>query len=182
MDKKKFRTKDIALLAMLTAIIFAQEQILTFFPQFQFTILLLILYSKCLGFIKTTIIIIIHVLLDNLVMGSLNYLYTPAMLVGWLMIPVLINTIFKKVNSAVGLACCSIVFALLYSWAFIPISVFATDVKFWAYVIADIPFEIMLAVFSFLTVLWLYKPLEKVLMSLNDSFKFNDESNDNLDK
>ena len=104
MDKKIFRTKDIALLAMLTAIIFAQEQILSFIPQFQFTILLLILYSKCLGFFKTSIIIIIHGLLDNLVMGSLNYLYTPAMLVGWLMIPLLINTIFKKVNSGSSLA------------------------------------------------------------------------------
>ena len=47
MKKNSFKTKDIVLLAMLTAILFAQEQILTFLPQFQFTILLMVLYSKC---------------------------------------------------------------------------------------------------------------------------------------
>lgn len=182
MEKRKLTTKDIVLIAMLTAIIFAQEQVLSFIPQFQFTILLTILYSKCLGLIKTSIIITIHVILDNLVMGSLNYLYTPAMLVGWLLIPLLITTIFKKVNSSLGLAICSILFALLYSWSFIPMSVLTTDVDFWAYLIADIPFEVMLAVFSFLTVLWLYKPLEKVLMSLNQSYQFDKEKNENLKK
>lgn len=173
MKKNKFKTKDIVLLAMLTAIIFVQEQILSFIPQFQFTILLMVLYSKCLGFLKTSIIIIIHVVLDNLVMGSLSYIYTPAMIVGWLLIPILLTTVFKKVKSPIGLACCSILFSLLYSWAFIPLNVLTTDVSFWAYLIADIPFEIMLVVYSFLTILWLYQPLERVLLALNDSYGFN---------
>lgn len=175
MKSRKIKTKDVVLLAMLTAIIFVQEQVLSFIPQFQFTILLLVLYSKCLGFYKTSIIIIIHVLLDNLVMGSLNYIYTPAMIIGWLFIPLLLNTVFKKINSPIGLALTSILFSLLYSWSFIPINVLTTDVDFFAYLIADIPFEIMLIVYSFLTIIWLYKPLEKVLKSLNDSYGFNNE-------
>lgn len=174
MENKKIRTKDIALLAMLTAILFVQEQILTFIPQFQFTVLLLVLYSKTLGFLKTSIIIVIHVILDNLVMGSLSYLYTPAMLVGWLIIPLLFTKVFKKVNSPLGLACLSIICSLLYCWSFIPINVLATDVDFWVYIISDIPFEIMLAVYSFLTILWLYKPLEKVMLQLNESYGFKD--------
>ena len=184
MKSRKIKTKDVVLLAMLTAIIFVQEQVLSFIPQFQFTILLLVLYSKCLGFYKTTIIITVktfclltmfHVLLDNLVMGSLNYIYTPAMIIVWLFIPLLLNTVFKKINSPIGLALTSILFSLLYSWSFIPINVLTTDVDFFAYLIADIPFEIMLIVYSFLTIIWLYKPLEKVLKSLNDSYGFNNE-------
>ena len=171
MNKNKFRTKDIVLLAMLTTILFVQEQVLSFLPQFQFTVLLILLYSKCLGILKTTIIVIIHVMLDNLVMGFINYIYTPAMLIGWLFIPILSNTLFKKVQDPMPLAFTSILYALLYSWVFIPPSVLLTDIGFIPYIIADIPFELMLAIFSFLTVLWLYKPLEKVLLSLNDSFE-----------
>lgn len=172
MEKNSFKTKDIVLLAMLTAILFAQEQILTFLPQFQFTILLMVLYSKCLGFLKASIIIFIHVILDNLVMGSFNIIYTPAMLIGWMMIPILSNTVFKKVNSPLGLGLCGILYAFLYSWSFIPATVIMTDTEFIPYLIADIPFEIMLALFSFLTIYWLYKPLSKVLISLDESYVF----------
>ena len=90
-NKKSWITvRDITDIAVLACILFIQEELLTFLPNIQLTIFLLILYSKKLGFIRTSIIVAIHVILDNLVMGSFNLVYTPAMFIGWMTIPILI--------------------------------------------------------------------------------------------
>ena len=93
---KKFSIKDITILAACTSIIFVQEQALFFLPNIQLTVLLLVVYSKRLGLIKTSIIIFIHTLLDCIVTGSLNLYYFPFMLLGWLLIPIIITIFFKK--------------------------------------------------------------------------------------
>lgn len=159
----KFKVIDIALIPIFAAILFAQEQILSFLPNIQLTIFLLILFAKKLGFIKTSIIIIIHVLLDNLFMGSFNIIYVPFMAIGWLIIPLTITTIMKKVENPLLLAIASIFFALIYSWIFIIPNIIILNVNFWDYLIADFIFEIILAISSFISTLWLYKPCSKVI-------------------
>ena len=79
---KNFETKDLTLIALLATIIFVQEQMLAFLPNIQLTVFLLVLYSKKIGFIRTSIICLIHVVLDNMVMGSFNVFYMPFMFVG----------------------------------------------------------------------------------------------------
>ena len=74
------KSKEIVVLALFAALLFVQEQVLTFLPNIQLTVFLLILYSKMLGMKKTLLIILIHVLLDNLVMGSMNPLFICFML------------------------------------------------------------------------------------------------------
>lgn len=160
---KNNTVKRLVLLAILTTILFVQEQALTFIPNVQLTFLLLILYATSLTFIENILIIVIHVLLDNLVMGSFNFVYIPFMLIGYLIIPLLMHTVFKKVRSPISLAFLGILFSLIYSWAFIIPQVFILQVPFLTYIVADIPFEIILATSSFLTILWLYKPLKEVL-------------------
>ena len=71
------------------------------------------------GFIKTTIIIFIHVLLDNLIMGSMNIYSIPFMFIGWFIIPLTLNTIFKKVESHISLAILGFIFSFIYCWIFI---------------------------------------------------------------
>lgn len=159
------RVKDITIIAILTAVLFIQEQLLTFLPNVQLTLFLIVLYSKTLGIKKTIIIVIIHTFLDNLIMGF-NLLYFPFMLCGWLIIPTTLATIFKKVNSPIILAFLGIGYALVYSWVFLIAHVLITEVEFWAYLIADIYFEIILAASSFITILWLYEPLHKLLLEL----------------
>lgn len=159
----KLTVKDITLIAALTAILFCQEQLLTFLPNFQLTVFLLVLYSKRLGLMKTSIIVLIHVILDNLVMGSFNFIYTPFMLAGWIIIPITLNTIFKKVNSPIGLALLGIMFSFIYSWLFIIPNIIILEVDFWVYFYSDIWWEIILAISSFLSILWLYKPCYNVL-------------------
>jgi len=157
------RVKDITLIAILTAILFAQEQILSFLPNIQLTVLLIVLYSKVLGLKKTIIIVTIHTFLDNLLMGF-NIFYFPFMLIGWLIIPISLNTIFKRVNNTILLAFLGILFSFLYSWLFVFANVILLQVGFWQYLIADLYFEILLAASSFFTILWLYDPLYKLMI------------------
>ena len=118
-NKVILTVKDMALIAMFAAILFIQEEALTFLPNIQLTVFLLVFYSKRLGFIRTTLIIIIHVILDNLVMGSFSVIWTPAMFVGWMLIPIVICTIFRKIENFIVLAIMGAVLSFTYCWCFI---------------------------------------------------------------
>ena len=160
------KTKDIVLIAILATILFAQEQVLLFLPNVQLTFFLIILFAKVLGLGKTSLIIVIYVFLDNMFMASFNMVYTPFMLVGWLIGPILLNTVFKKVNDSFNLALLSILFSLIYCWIYmIPVTMIMR-MPLLPYFMADIPFEIILAISSFITTLWLYEPCYKALNKL----------------
>ena len=58
-------TKRLVLLAFLSIILTVQEELLTFLPNIQLTVFLLVLYSKKLKCHETLLIITLHVLLDN---------------------------------------------------------------------------------------------------------------------
>lgn len=161
--KSKNTVKRLVILAILTTILFVQEQALSFIPNVQLTFLLLVLYATSFTLIENILIIIVHVILDNLVMGSFNFLFVPFMLAGYLVIPITIKTIFRKVKNPLLLALIGILYSLIYSWMFIIPNVFMLQVPFWTYLIADIPFEIILSLSSFLTILWLYKPLKDII-------------------
>ena len=157
-----FKTKDLTLIALLATIVFVQEQMLTFLPNVQLTVFLLVLYSKKLGFIRTSILCLIHVLLDNMVMGSFNILYMPFMFVGWMIIPITLNSVFKKVESNIILAFLGIFYAFIYSWIFIIPNCIMLNVGFNVYLMADFIWEILLALSSFLSILLLYDPCSKI--------------------
>ena len=76
-----FRIKDITIIAIFAAILFVQEQLLTFLPNVQLTVFLIVLYSKVFGLSKTLIIILIHTILDNILMSSFSLYYFPFMLI-----------------------------------------------------------------------------------------------------
>ena len=162
-------TKDIAIISALTAILFVQEQLLTSLPGVQLSIFLIVLYSKTLGLAKSSIIVVLHVLLDNLYMGSFSVMYTPSMLVGWLLIPITLCTIFKNVESPIILGVLGIIYSFVYCWLYMIPNYLIAHIDPIAYLISDIIFEIILAVCSFLTIILLYKPCKKAIsLLLND--------------
>lgn len=163
MANNKLKIFDLSLIALFAAILFAQEQILTNIPGVQLSIFLIILFSKTLGLTKTVIIVIIYVLLDNFYMNSFSLQYTPVMFVGWLLIPLTICTIFKKIESPLILGLLSIVYAFIYCWLYIIPNYFLLGIGPIEYLISDILFEIILAICSFLTVFWLYKPCSRLI-------------------
>lgn len=162
----KFTVKDIALVAVLTSILFVQEQLLTFLPNISFTIFLMFLYSKKLGFIKSSIIILIHVFLDNLLHSSFSIMYFPFMLLGYMVIPTVTSIFLKKVNAPLLLSLFGILFSFIYCFSFFIPNALFLEIDMLAYFISDIPFELLLAASSFLSILWLYKPCSNLIDKL----------------
>ena len=166
-EGKPFLTaRELCVMALLTVILFAQEQMLNFLPNINFTILLMVLYAKTLGFAKSSMIITVYLLFDAIYMGSLNPIWTTAQWIGWMMIPILMCTVFKKTEDSLKLAFVGALCALLYCWILILPTMWVLHVNFKAYMIKDIPFELLLAASAFLGILLLYDPLRKLLNKL----------------
>ena len=159
---KTISVKDIALIAVLASILFVQEQLLTSIPGVQLSIFLMVLYSKKLGFTKASIIIILYIILDCFYMNSFSLFYTPVMIVGWMLIPITLCTIFKKVESPIILGLLGIMYAFIYCWIYMIPNYFFFNIGPIAYLISDIIFEVILAVCSFITIVILYKPCSKL--------------------
>ena len=162
MKKSIISIKDITISSILAAILFVQEQILFFLPNITFTMLLIVLYSKKLGCFKTIFINLVYVLLDNIFGGAFNLLFVVFMFISWSITPILLNTVFKKVNNNILLSLLGILFSFLYSWVLIipGCIVFNTDII--SYLKMDIAWEVVMATSSFLTILFIYEPLSKL--------------------
>lgn len=156
------KIKDVVIISLLAVVLFVQEQLLMVIPNVSLTIILMILYSKKLGLKKTLLIIFVYCMLDNLYMSSFNIVFTPVMLIGWFIIPIAVNTVFKKVNNIFHLSLIAFLLSLTYSWAFVIPSCLMFDMNVITYMIADIPYELILGISSFATTLILYKPLSRV--------------------
>ena len=165
MDKLKMKksiisVKDITIASILAAILFVQEQILFFLPNITFTMLLIVLYSKKLGCIKTIFINLVYVLLDNIFGGAFNLLFVVFMFIGWSITPILLNTVFKKVNNNILLAVIGVLCSFIYSWILIIPGCITFNTDFISYLKMDITWEVVMATSSFLTILFIYKPLD----------------------
>lgn len=160
------KIKDITLIAIFSVILFVQEEILNFMPNVNLTIFLIVLYSKTLGIKRTILIIFIYCLLDNFVMNSFNVYFTPCIFATLILIPIFINTIFKNTNGKLKLSFLGAIFSLIYCWSFMVPSVLIYKMDFLSYIIADIPFEILLAMSSFISILLLYNSCSKVINNL----------------
>ena len=109
--------------------------------------------------------IVVHVLLDNLIMGSLSLMYTPAMLVGWMTLPLILH-LLKSIKNKWVISAIVGLHGILYSLCFAFTQCLLLEVPFISYVIADIPFTIILIVNGFVTTFILLEPCVKVLRRL----------------
>lgn len=153
-------------MALLTVILFLQEELLAFLPNIQLTVFLILLYAKLLGFGKCAMIVTVYVLLDSAFMGTLNPLLMSFQWLGWLLIPLGTRLFLQRTEEPLTLALAAAVFALLYSWTMILPGCILLGLKPAAYLLADVVFEVLLAASSFLSVLLLYAPLSKLLRRL----------------
>ena len=105
--------KDLTLIAIFAAVIVVSELVLYFLPNIQITFLLIVLFSKILGFKKTSLLLLIYVLIDNLIMGGIT-LYVPFVYVALLIIPLTLNTVFKSIDDPFKLALLGILYSFIY--------------------------------------------------------------------
>ena len=164
----KLSVKDIALIALFAVILTVQEELLVFIPSVNFTIFLIVLFSKCFGCFKTILIVTIYVILDNMYMGNFSIIWIPFMYIGWIIIPIFLNTVFKHINESLKLAILGVLFSFIYCWIYLIPNAFILNINIKAYLIADVYFEIVLAATSFVTILWLYNPAYRILKKLID--------------
>ncbi len=159
----KLKLMDIIVISMFTAIVFTVEQAISFIPNIQLTVFFFILYTRLLGFKKTMIIVILHTIADNLYVGTFNPFFVIPMLIAWSLIPILLSTVFKKFKGVNSLTIFAFFFGFVYGWIFIPFTMYLWDVDFIPYLIADLPFELSMAISGGLSVAFLYKPVYSFL-------------------
>lgn len=151
--------RRLTLLGFCLCLLVIQEYVLSYIPFLQFTTLLILVFSKNFNFKEMFVLVISYVILDNLLIGSFRLEYLITMLVAWLSYVFILKVLFKRVESELKLAIWGIIFAFIYSWLFVIVSVLIQEVSLLEYFILDIPFEIMLALANFVTIYWLYQPV-----------------------
>ncbi|QWC00671.1 hypothetical protein KHQ88_03635 [Mycoplasmatota bacterium] len=159
--------KEITLLAIATSVLFVQELMLSFIPNIQLTSLLILVYTKVFGLKKTYMIIIVHVFIDNLLFGSLGMInvWMP-MALAWLLISTLFYIVEKHTQSLIVIALTGYLFGHIYGLMFIPFQAFVLEIDLVLYLLADIPWQIIMGISNFIAILWLYNPLVDFLSNL----------------
>jgi hypothetical protein len=127
---------------------------LAFLPNIQLTLLLVFVYASVLPLRDTFLIITIYVFLDNIQYGL--SLYMIPMLTGWYGIAV-IGYLVKGVSQPLQ-SIFTFPMVLWYSLQFITLHTVLYG-TIWTYVVADIPFTILMMVSSYISVLFLYERL-----------------------
>ena len=163
-SNNKITVRELCILAFMSVLLFIQEELFVFIPNFQFTFLLLAIYVSVFGFKKTSLIIFAHVLLDNIYMGSL----TPIVMIPmWLGYMIYIGIIWLLRNKNIWLLTLGgIIGAYIYCMLFLVTNIVFLEIDVYHYWLADIPFEIMLMSTIAFTMIYLYKPLRRKLSEL----------------
>ena len=162
--------KRIARIAIFAAVIFVQEFALSFIPNVQFTQCLIAVCYFSFGLVDALLVVTIHVFLDNLVMGSFSLLYTPAMYIGWITLPLLLH-LFRKNQNKFFSATLVGIHGIFYSLLFALANSLLQEVPFISYFLVDIPYEIILVVNGFVTTLLLKDKLVGLLKKLSNENK-----------
>ena len=105
-------------------------------------------------------------------MGTFNLFALCPMFFSYIFIAGVISLF--KITDAIKLAFLSILFSLVYAISFIPFGLYILDVKLEQYIIADIPYDLILICTNFLLVLWVYEPLRRALNMLLANYEMND--------
>lgn len=154
--------KKCLIYALMVTIMVVQKWLLSIIPNFQFTTLLIVLFFFVFGIKPTILITILYVLVDNLYMGTFHLIYTPIMLIGWLSL-ILLLIPFKKCKNIWILALIGCIHGIIYAFCYAIGGAIFYDVDILAYMVVDIPFTVLLVASNFITIIWLYKPMQKML-------------------
>jgi hypothetical protein len=161
------RIKEITLLAIATSILIVQEFLLSVLPNIQLTTLLILVYTYVFGYRKTSLIVTVHVIVDNLVFGSIGMVATwVPMLIGWQMIVGIFWLISRRTDHILVYAVSAYVFGHLYGLVFVPFQAILLNVNVQTYLLADLPFQVIMGISNFIAVLWLFNPLKDYLKLL----------------
>lgn len=161
------KTKDIVIIGILSAILFSIQVGLAFLPNIELVSLLIILYTITLRE-KTLYIITVFILLEGIFYGFglwwIHYLYI------WFIL-FLITMVFRKERSPLLWAIISGSFGFLFgALCTIPYFFIGGLQTAFAYWISGVPFDLAHGFANFFITLFLFKPLTRMMDSLNKTF------------
>lgn len=174
-SKNPITVPELCILAFMAVLLFVQEELFTFIPNFQFTFLLLAVYVTVFGYKKTSLIILAHILLDNLFMGSLTPIVMIPMWMGYM---AYIGVIWLLKNKSLWMIVTGgVICSFFYCMLFLVTNAIFLNIDVYYYWLADIPFEIMLMSCTAFTLIFLYRPLSKKLDELwtKDYYEMKDD-------
>jgi hypothetical protein len=158
--------RRMTLIALSICGLIVQEILFFSIPNVQITTLLIVLYSKNYSFKEMVVLLVCYVLIDNLVIGPFRVENVIAMLFSWMLLMIMLKTVFRKVENELSLAIIGGVFGFIYCWGFVLVNLFILDSQALVeYIIADIPFELIFVASNFITIYWLFKPLNKFIQN-----------------
>ena len=144
--------KQLTLLAFFLTIIITLELSMSFLPNISLTPLIFALYFT--RYPSGVLLIIGYIIMQGIIWGV--GLYLISMTVGWVIW-------WMSSKNGKNLTIKSIGFAFVYGWAFMPLTVIVYGIDPVAYLIADIPFQINMAISNVLTIGLIYPALDKVI-------------------
>lgn len=160
-SNEKLGIRRMCILSLMAVILFVQEEALTILPNIQLTFLLISVYAAVFGVKYSLLVVAIHVILDNIVMGSFTPLVMIPMFIGYIILVIVMNLLRneKLIFKVIGASICS----WIYCMVFLIANALFLDINVKEYFIADIPFEILLILSTIFTLTYLYNPIYKVL-------------------
>jgi hypothetical protein len=148
------KLRKMIFLAMYASLMVVADYALAFIPNVQVIMLLVIALAVSVKPMESIIAVSVYVLADNLLGYGLSW-YTIPMLIGWNLVAVsayFISGLVPVAHNDKIYALASIVFSAWYSVPFAFTTVLLYQVDLWQYLVADLPFMIVLALSSYLTV------------------------------
>lgn len=155
--------KKILLLSMYATILVVQDYLLSFIPNIQLSMLLVVLLASLFKWHEAIVVSTVYVLLDNLFFGGFG-IYTIPMLLSWYGVIVAVKLLKPDGNSSKKIALFSILFSVWYAIPFMMFSIFLYDLNLISYIVADIPFWILMGMSSYISIDLLYAKLYRFLL------------------
>ena len=157
------KTRDIVIVAMMSAILFVAQVSLSFVPNIELVTLLIIVYTLILGH-KTIFAIYVFALLEGLFYGFgtwwIMYLYV------WTVLYLVVRA-FKKQEGVLGWSLLGGFFGLFFgtlcSIPYFFIGGIGAGIAWW---VAGLPYDILHGVGNFIVILCLFKPIYGIVEKL----------------
>lgn len=160
------KTRDIALIGILSATITAAKLVLSFLPNIELVTLLFMVYTVVFGVKRTLLMSFVFSTIEILIYG-----FSTWFIVYYIIWPILILVtayIQKKSLSEYKAAVLAGVFGLSFGFFFAVLESFFYGIMYGiAYWVKGIPFDIVHGVSNFLVVLVLYKPAVNFLQRIS---------------
>lgn len=159
------KTRDIALIGLLSASITAGKLALSFIPNVEIVTLLFILYTIIFGYKKSIFISIVFTTTEILIYGVSTWIIVYYFI--WSLLIIITAILKNKFKSEYGYATLGAIFGYTFGMFFaIFESLFYGASYGWVYWLRGIPFDIIHGTSNFIIILVLFKPLSKILRKL----------------